>query len=67
MAVNIFSHAHGKGYADLHFVIHETLDKIYFGKGSYFASKGNFAMIGYVAFQTKEKLKDIRINFEAGQ
>jgi hypothetical protein len=67
MPVNMVSHAHGQGYADLHFVIPETLDKIDFGKGSYFASKGDFATAGYVAFQTKEKLKDSRISFEAGQ
>jgi hypothetical protein len=67
MPVNMVSHAHGQGYADLHFVIPETLDKIDFGKGSYFASKGDFATAGYVGFQTKDKLKDSRISLEAGQ
>jgi hypothetical protein len=33
------SHAHGQGYADLHFVP-ETVEKIDFGKGTYYASKG---------------------------
>ena len=40
MPVNMVSHAHGQGYADLHFVIPETLDNIDFGKGPYYASKG---------------------------
>ena len=32
MPVNMVSHAHGQGYADLHFLIPETIDKIDFGK-----------------------------------
>jgi hypothetical protein len=40
MPVNMVSHAHGQGYADLHFVIPETVEKIDFGKGTYYASKG---------------------------
>ena len=44
MPVNMVSHAHGQGYADLHFVIPETIDKIDFGKGSYYANKGDFAL-----------------------
>jgi hypothetical protein len=32
MPVNMVSHAHGQGYADLHFVIPETVE-IDFGKG----------------------------------
>lgn len=56
MPVNMVSHAHGQGYADLHFLIPETIDKIDFGKGPYNADQGNFATAGYVAFTTKEKL-----------
>ncbi len=65
--VNIVSHAHGQGYADLHFVIPETIEKIDFGKGTYYANKGDFATAGYVAFQTKEKITKSNINIEAGQ
>jgi outer membrane cobalamin receptor len=32
--VNMVSHAHGQGYADLHFVIPETIRAIDFGKGT---------------------------------
>lgn len=67
MPVNMVSHAHGQGYADLHFVIPETVEKIDFGKGTYYASKGDFATAGYVAFQTKEKLESSSISLEAGQ
>jgi len=67
MPVNMVSHAHGQGYADLHFVIPETVDKIDYGKGTYYANKGDFATAGYVGFQTKEKLDYSSISVEAGQ
>ena len=67
MPVNMVSHAHGQGYADLHFVIPETIDKIDFGKGSYYANKGDFATAGYVAFKTKEKIDNNSISLETGQ
>ncbi|CAN0597632.1 unnamed protein product, partial [Ectocarpus sp. 12 AP-2014] len=46
MPVNMVSHAHGQGYADLHFVIPETINNINFGKGLYYADKGNFNTAG---------------------
>jgi hypothetical protein len=67
MLVNMVSHAHGQGYADLHFVIPETVEKIDFGKGTYYANKGDFATAGYVAFQTKDKLEKSSIGLEVGQ
>ena len=66
MPVNMVSHAHGQGYADLHFVIPETLKNIDFGKGPYYAEKGNFTTAGYVAFQTKEKLAHSLWSMELG-
>ena len=50
--VNLVSHAHGQGYADLHFVIPETIARCDFGKGPYYADKGDFATAGYVAYHT---------------
>lgn len=67
MPVNMVSHAHGQGYADLHFVIPETIEKINFSKGPYNADKGNFATAGYVGFQTKENLDESFIKAEFGQ
>ena len=67
MPVNMVSHAHGQGYADLHFVIPDIIEKIDFGKGTYYANKGNFATAGYVAFQTKDKVENSKISIEAGQ
>lgn len=66
MPVNMVSHAHGQGYADLHFVIPETIDKIDFGKGTYYADKGDFATAGYVSFRTKDKVEKSSISIENG-
>ncbi|WP_235299309.1 TonB-dependent receptor [Portibacter marinus] len=67
MPVNMVSHAHGQGYADLHFVIPETIDQIDFGKGPYYADQGNFNTAGYVAFKTKDKIDESKVGVEYGQ
>ena len=67
LPVNMVSHAHGQGYADLHFVIPETIDRLDFGKGPYQANKGNFATAGHVDFVTKETLDNSMLKIEAGQ
>jgi len=67
MPVNMVSHAHGQGYADLHFVIPETVDIIDFDKGSYFADKGDFTTAGFVGFNTKNALPNSSLSFEGGQ
>ena len=66
MPVNMMSHAHGQGYADLHFLIPETVEKVNFDKGPYFTSKGNLATAGYAEFHTKEFLKNNFIKIEGG-
>ncbi len=65
--VNMVSHAHGQGYADLHFLIPETIERLDFGKGPYYADKGNFTTAGYVNFQTKDKLDNSKISLEVGR
>ncbi|WP_299112054.1 TonB-dependent receptor [uncultured Winogradskyella sp.] len=67
MPVNMVSHAHGQGYSDLHFVIPETVSKIDFGKGAYYASKGDFNTAGYVNFKTRDYLDKSSISFSVGQ
>ena len=57
--VNMVSHAHGQGYADLHFVIPETIEKIEFEKGPYWTQPLNFATAGAVAFQTKKHVDNL--------
>ncbi|MFK7811729.1 MAG: TonB-dependent receptor [Maribacter sp.] len=66
LPVNMVSHAHGQGYADMHFIIPETIDNIDFGKGAYYADKGNFNTAGYVDLKTKSRIDDNQLSLEAG-
>lgn len=66
MPVNMVSHAHGQGYADLHFLIPETVQQVDFGKGPYRADKGNFATAGYAEFTTRRALEKNLVKLEAG-
>src|SRR5438876_645479 len=54
MPVNLRSHAHGQGYADLHFLIPETVKLVDGLKGPYFVEFGDFATAGAVNFLTKD-------------
>jgi outer membrane receptor protein involved in Fe transport len=66
MPVNMVSHAHGQGYADLHFLIPETILEVDFGQGPYQADKGNFATAGYAAFKTRRALEKNQLKVEGG-
>jgi TonB-dependent Receptor Plug Domain len=50
--VNLRSHAHGQGYADLHFLIPETVRQLEAFKGPYHAEFGDFATAGAFNFVT---------------
>jgi hypothetical protein len=67
MPVNMVSHAHGQGYADFHFVIPETIDKLKVYKGPHNAAYGDFATSGAGEFSTKTKLNKSLIKLEGGQ
>ena len=56
MPVNMVSHAHGQGYADLHFLTPEIIENVDFNKGPYYSNQGNFTTAGYANFQTKNVL-----------
>ncbi|MCW3467264.1 TonB-dependent receptor [Chitinophaga nivalis] len=64
--VNIVSHAHGQGYADLHFLIPETIEGIDFGKGAYYADKGDLNTAGYVNFSTYNHISNNMVKLEGG-
>jgi outer membrane receptor protein involved in Fe transport len=48
MPVNMPSHGHGQGFADVHFVIPELVVGVDAAKGPYYADLGNFATAGAV-------------------
>ncbi|MDF2191673.1 TonB-dependent receptor [Paraflavitalea sp. CAU 1676] len=66
MPVNMVSHAHGQGYADLHFLIPELIDNVTFKKGTYYAEKGNFTTTGFVDFKTMNVLPNNSVKVEGG-
>ena len=67
MPVNMVSHAHGQGYADMHFLIPETISGYDFGKGNYYTDKGDFTTAGFVAYNTFNVLDHNTVKIEGGQ
>jgi outer membrane receptor protein involved in Fe transport len=58
MPINVRSHAHGQGYSDLNFVIHEALQDVEALKGPYDAEYGDFAVAGVVNFLTRDYVEE---------
>lgn len=48
--INESSHVHGQGYLDLHFLIPESIQKIWIMKGPYDPRYGNYANAGVIDF-----------------
>ncbi len=44
--VNMRTHAHGQGYADLNWLMPETINTLDIRKGPYFADEGDFSSVG---------------------
>ena len=65
--VNMVSHGHGQGYADLHFVIPELVESIDLFKGPYFARHGNFSTAGSILFRTKDYIDANMMKIEGGE
>jgi outer membrane receptor protein involved in Fe transport len=66
LPVNLVSHGHGQGYADLHFVIPDVVRSIEVFKGPYTAAHGNFATAGAIAFATRDHLEHNVLRAEGG-
>ncbi|MDM0022878.1 TonB-dependent receptor [Variovorax saccharolyticus] len=49
MPVNMPTHGHGQGYADLNFLIPELVSGVSYRKGPYFADNSDFALAGSAA------------------
>src|SRR5213594_2973396 len=54
LPVNLRSHAHGQVYADLHFLIPETVQRLDGFKGPYFVEFGDFATAGAMNFVLRD-------------
>jgi outer membrane cobalamin receptor len=67
LPVNMVSHIHGQGYADLHFLIPETISTFDYGKGPYYTGYGDLTTAGYLTYNTKDALDKSMISLEGGQ
>ena len=56
MPVNMPTHGHGQGYADINFLIPELIRSVDVRKGPYYADVGDFASAGAVAIDYVTKL-----------
>lgn len=56
MPVNMRTHGHGQGYADINFLIPELVQSVNVRKGPYFADQGDFASAGAVGIDYLNKL-----------
>jgi hypothetical protein len=64
--VNLPSHAHGQGYADMHFLIADVVSSLDVYKGPYQAQFGDFYTGAAVAFHTYDTLPHSLVHFEVG-
>lgn len=67
MPINFRSHAHGQGYADLNFIIPETIDGLDVHKGTYLPEFGDFDTAGAVNFRTRQVVKEGIVQAAGGQ
>lgn len=66
LPVNMRSHAHGQGYADLHFLIPETVKLVDVLKGPYWAQYGHFGTAGVVNFVTRDSVEENTLEVAGG-
>ena len=57
MPVNLPSHGHGQGYADLNFLLPEMVAHIHYRKGPYYADEGDFSAAGAAHVHLKRSLE----------
>jgi hypothetical protein len=65
--VNMPSHAHGQGYADLNFVIPELIERVDFRKGPYYADVGDFGSAGAFNIRYYDHLPTGFVQADGGQ
>ncbi|WP_246088363.1 TonB-dependent receptor [Phreatobacter stygius] len=66
MPINMRSHGHGQGYADLNFMIPELLGGVWYRKGPYFAEEGDFSSAGSVRLNYVDRLDKALIQTTLG-
>jgi TonB family protein len=64
--VNMPSHAHGQGFADLHFLIPEVLQTVEVYKGAYYPQFGDFDTAGAVNLVTRKSFEHSFVSLTGG-
>lgn len=65
--VNMVSHGHGQGYADLHFLIPELVVDVEGYKGAAYAHLGDFATAGAVEMKLAEAFPESFVEYTVGR
>ena len=66
MPLNLPSHAHGEGYADMNIVIPEFVERVNFEKGPYYADVGNYGSAGSAHLEFFKTLPRNFVHVEGG-
>jgi len=66
LLVNMPSHAHGQGYADLNFLMPEMVDHLEYRKGPYYAEIGDFGTAGSSEFTYVDALEQAQLSLTGG-
>ncbi len=66
LPVNMPSHAHGQGYADLNFLMPEMVDHLEYRKGPYYAEIGDFGTAGSSEFTYVDALEQTQLSLTGG-
>ncbi|MEO1087723.1 MAG: TonB-dependent receptor plug domain-containing protein, partial [Acidobacteriota bacterium] len=64
--VNMPTHGHGQGYADLNFLIPEMVDRVRYRKGPYYADVGDFSAAGSADMQLRSSLDEGMLQVTGG-
>jgi len=64
--VNMPTHGHGQGYADLNFLIPELVERARYRKGPYFAEIGDFSSAGGVDFDLVRSIPEGAVSLTLG-
>ena len=65
--VNMPTHAHGQGYSDINFLIHELVETVQYRKGTYYAEEGNFSAAGAARIHYVDEVAAPRLDLTIGQ
>ncbi len=64
--VNLVSHGHGQGYADLNWIIPEVIERVEVFKGPYFAQHGDLATAGAINLVTRSHSDQSSLTLSGG-